>query len=402
MRIAPPALLRVALISLLLAVPGAVPVAHAGETDGSPVSAEELERLRAIGYVSYSVEKADPQKTGVTTHRRDRAQPGYTLYSTGPLCLAELIDLEGKVVRSWHHEPCGKWSNVELLPDGDILVPCMRPQRFLLRMSWNGAVVWNRARPVHHDMDALPNGDLLVLERSLRLIPEHDRDVPVADNQVTRFSAAGEPMESVSLYDVLAAAEARPMLRVEPRRGQIDLLHTNSVEWVRRPDLTQRHPMFARDLVLVTSRSQDLAFLIDWETRDLVWSWGQGELSGPHDATMLDNGNMMIFDNGFHRGWSRILELDPTRREIVWEYRGTDSDPFFSLSRGSNQRLANGNTLIAQSDSGRMFEVTPQGEIVWEFWSPHLDEDGHRAVIVRAKRYGAEFIESLLHRPSAD
>ena len=37
---------------------------------------------------------------------------------------------------------------------------------------------------------------------------------------------------------------------------------------------------------------------------------------------------------------------------------------------GSAQRLPNGNTLIAESSFGRFFEVTTEGEIVWEYVNP--------------------------------
>ena len=65
------------------------------------------------------------------------------------------------------------------------------------------------------------------------------------------------------------------------------------------------------------------------------------------------------------------------------------------MSKGSNQRLPNGNTLIANSDPGEIFEVTPEGEKVWEFRTPHQDEQGHRAAIVRATRYARDFVEGL-------
>lgn len=38
--------------------------------------------------------------------------------------------------------------------------------------------------------------------------------------------------------------------------------------------------------------------------------------------------------------------------------------------RSSQTRLANGNTLIVESMAGPMIEVTPTGEIVWDFVNP--------------------------------
>ena len=71
------------------------------------------------------------------------------------------------------------------------------------------------------------------------------------------------------------------------------------------------------------------------------------------------------------RGIARTLAESEER----WRYDGSDSDPLWSKSCGTVQRLANGNTLITESDNGRALEVTPEGEVVWEFLSPHRAGD---------------------------
>jgi Arylsulfotransferase (ASST) len=93
-----------------------------------------------------------------------------------------------------------------------------------------------------------------------------------------------------------------------------------------------------------------------------------------HDPDILPDGNILLFDN---YGWfekpegrSRVIEFRPQTMEIVWQYHGTPERPFESLIRASQQRLANGNTLITESSGGRILEVTPGGEIVWQFVNP--------------------------------
>jgi hypothetical protein len=54
--------------------------------------------------------------------------------------------------------------------------------------------------------------------------------------------------------------------------------------------------------------------------------------------------------------------------------------------------LPNGNTLITESDTGHVFEVTPAGERVWEFAVPAFDEQGNRAAVWRATRFAADRI----------
>jgi outer membrane protein assembly factor BamB len=87
---------------------------------------------------------------------------------------------------------------------------------------------------------------------------------------------------------------------------------------------------------------------------------------------MLESGNLLIYDNGVRNRMTRIIELDPASGEIVWSYPSPPRRDFYSMRRGSNQRLPNGNTLIAESEKGHVIEVTPEGDIVWEFWNPEL------------------------------
>jgi hypothetical protein len=73
---------------------------------------------------------------------------------------------------------------------------------------------------------------------------------------------------------------------------------------------------------------------------------------------------------------SRVLEIDPIKKEIVWQYIGEDSDravwTFHSSFISSARRLPNGNTLICEGMDGRLFQVTPKGAIVWEYVNPHF------------------------------
>ena len=80
-----------------------------------------------------------------------------------------------------------------------------------------------------------------------------------------------------------------------------------------------------------------------------------------------------------------MIELDPVRRELVWTY--ANETDFFSSWGGSVQRLPNGNTLITETDSGYATEVRPDGEVVWRFANPNVDNDGQRGNIWRMTRF---------------
>jgi hypothetical protein len=138
---------------------------------------------------------------------------------------------------------------------------------------------------------------------------------------------------------------------------------------------------------LISIRELDFVAVLDPEKEQVRWSWGPGELDSQHHPTLLENGNVLVFDNGRYRGFSRIVELDPLTKKIVWEYKSDPPEEFFSEKGGSCQRLPNGNTLIAESLKGRVFEVTKAGKIVWEFFNPNIKENAkERRVIHRMLR----------------
>ena len=380
--------------------------------------AERIDRLRSLPYVGFTGEEAEPDKTGVVHYDEQRSAPGYNLYSCRPLCRADLIDMTGRVVRSWH-QPGRYWERCELLPDGDVLLvgagessavafkDLTDDTRFALRLSWDNRVVWKRQIPVHHDVEVTPGGELLVLTIDYRRVPEISPDTDIRDDTVSLLSPEGKLLESCSLYDAFSAGPAAFTFQpVAPQnkwgRDMIDLFHGNSVEWMRHKHLEERDTLYSSGNVLVCSRHQDTVGIINWEKKELVWAWGQGEILGPHDATVLANGHILLFDNRLGRDWSRVIELDPLTREIVWEYKAPNPEDFYTASRGSNQRLANGNTLIAHSDAGRAFEVTPDGRIVWEFYNPNRQGPGRRATIVRIKRYEPDYVERIIARHGAD
>ena len=83
---------------------------------------------------------------------------------------------------------------------------------------------------------------------------------------------------------------------------------------------------------------------------------------------------------------SRVIELNPVTERIEWEYKADPPTSFYSVDRGSAQRLPNGNTLISQSNKGRVFEVTRDGQVVWEYFGPLNKEKNLRACIYRMTR----------------
>lgn len=362
---------------------------------------QSLDRLRALPYLDFNPDAANQEeRDGVVALDSARAWPGYSLYTVRPFCRADLVDLRGRVVNSWKSEPCGRWAQAELLPDGTLLVVGREGKlgRVLIRFAWSGEVLWSRRLAVHHDAEQTPSGQLLAIVMANREVDFDGARRRIRDDQLTMLDGDGQALESRSLFDLFGAGPApNPLAWVRVReRGATDLFHANSVEWMSREELFGTAPVYSPDHVLVSVRHQDLVAIVDWKRSRLVWSWGKSELAGPHDATLLDNGNVLIFDNGLGRTFSRIVEVDPRTDRIVWQYQADPPESFFTAALGGAQRLPNGNTLIANSHAGEAFEVTPEGEVVWRYLNPHKNPRGQRAAIVRMKRYEEALVEPLI------
>ena len=160
--------------------------------------------------------------------------------------------------------------------------------------------------------------------------------------------------------------------------------------------------------LLFSMRNISTVVRISRWTGDIEWELGPPPLSGQHAINPLPNGNLLLFDNGPFRvdqrrvsqsaaPFSRVLEVDPLTITIVCEYRDAVPHAFFSALISNAQRLPNGNTLINEGLYSRLFEVTPEGDVVWEYVNPYFGPDtaeprAQTNNVFRAYRYTEEEI----------
>jgi uncharacterized protein (UPF0248 family) len=156
--------------------------------------------------------------------------------------------------------------------------------------------------------------------------------------------------------------------------------------------------------ILASFRPTSTVVRIARETGKILWKLSAPTVAGQHAPHLLGNGNVLIFDNGVHRlddsmPYSRVIEVNPATNEIVWKYQDKPAWNFFSPRMGNAQRLPNGNTLITESTFGRFFEVTRDGDIVWEYVNPFFGKplfggppSSESNQVFRALRYSKEKI----------
>jgi hypothetical protein len=150
-----------------------------------------------------------------------------------------------------------------------------------------------------------------------------------------------------------------------------DVLHANDVEILSK-DAASAFPLFAAGDALVSIRNLNLLIVFDPDSGRVKWSQ-TGPWLRQHDPDFLPDGRILVFDNrndgagGRLLGGSRVIAIDPVTRAVETIYEGTTEEPFFSAAHGKADRLNNGNFLVTETDAGRVFEVTPDGAIVWSY-----------------------------------
>jgi hypothetical protein len=112
--------------------------------------------------------------------------------------------------------------------------------------------------------------------------------------------------------------------------------------------------------VLCADDSKKILAIVDAKG-DVEWSHTVGPI---HGAQVLSNGNLL-----FQVSWTRLVEVSmDDKKQVVWEY---DAKKHAPAGKGVEihafQRLENGDTMIAESGTCRILEVTPKGEIRKEF-----------------------------------
>jgi hypothetical protein len=396
-----------------------------------------LSQLALTGPASKAAAEPSVYPTGVTRYDPTKAYNSFVAYS-GADKITRLIDLNGNVAHEWKYpgfpslflDPAvvgGARGHVLVtLSTVDAKGIGAVPGRTNLDISktigeidWDGKTLWEwggdkapgGAAQQHHDWRRLTNGNTVILANLLHPVAGFAQP-QVLDDVIYEIRPDGEVVWKWIASDHLDEFGFSPgEMNLVRNATTADYLHVNNLSvlgsnrWFAAGD-----KRFDPENLLIDSRNANFTVIIDKKTGKIVWNLGPhypaaneltrgkkqvprpvDQISGQHDAHLIAEGlpgagNLLVFDNQGEGGYppaplavtggSRVLEIDPSKQEIVWEYTGESSGrpgwTFRSSFISSARRLPNGNTLIDEGYNGRFFQVTPKGDIVWEYISPYF------------------------------
>jgi hypothetical protein len=364
--------------------------------------------------------------TGMTISKPG-VQPGYVVFGA-PDGSAYAIDVKGQVAAKWSAPEANTLIGyARPLANGNLLARTSVARQAAaaaggyaeaaavpssVEFGQDGKLVWkytDTVRGLHHDLERMENGNTL-------FVCANDIDRPdisklkLRDDCLIEVDKAGKVVWEWKTIDHLEelglpreAKDAimngyggtRTGLGAPPATSAFDYLHMNAASPIPS-GLGYTDPRFRAGNIVVSYRYINTIAVIDRASGKIVWKM-VGVSIGQHHTHFIPPGlpgagHLLVFDNGLvdentnpmrisSRPNSRVLEIDPLTDKIVWHYSADMSNrpiwTFYSHYISGAQRQPNGNTLICEGANGRIFEVTPAGEIVWEFVNPYAKKEGN-------------------------
>ena len=248
--------------------------------------------------------------------------------------------------------------------------------------------IWIKNEPIHHEILISPQETIIVFSKETKVYKKREVDF----DTIKEYNFEGKLLQKYSMYENLPMFQKFhkkleldfpkiPFLLEKSRRnlkspwsGFYDYYRLNSMQILPKNNLGKKNKKFQEGNWLLSCRHGSLIFIIDKDTKKVIYSLNQfsikSQIQGQHGVQLLENGNLLMFDNGRYRGESRIIELNPITLEIEFEYKQN----FFSESQGYVEKI-NGNYMISESEKGRIFMINSKKELVWEYVNEELFDE---------------------------
>lgn len=350
------------------------------------------------------------RRHGLGLRGTDESQvsPGYVLYSPLTSNTAHLVSTTGQEVHKWTL-PYRAGRHSRLLKDGTLAYNGVHPDApalfpmwakyrggMMLQVDEDGNILRQYSDPyAHHDQSHLDDGTILYTTLE-----------PLTPAEAARVKGGIEGSEApdgtiyadcIKLVDPWSISNVSSSADFDGSGGKGGAKLLWSWRAIDRLDneAFAAHAHYTRDHwplinsvsfnsegnIITSTRNASTVFVISRETGEVTWSVTAPVVCQQHCAHQInEQGDILILDNGVFRPgvsvpFSRAVIVSRDK-EVMWEYKdfSTGGLGFFTPFMGSAQLLENGNFLICEAAMGRVFEVTKDGVVVWEFVVPQLQD----------------------------
>lgn len=323
---------------------------------------------------------------------------GFNLYTSTPLGKAYIADMQGNILYTLRGPK--PLQHIEVY---DGFLYAIHKNSRLIKYSFGGEKKDEVRLRVHHDMDFTQEG-VVVIANALRNVSVNGSEVSFWDEELVFLDKNLDVLKRYSVFDAVDQKLLERRLMYLKRGSEVlsehgkyegedakDILHVNTLD-VLKEDV---EGLGKKGDLLICIRNLDSIVVYEPESEKIAWNWGRGVLDHPHQPTILENGDILVLDNGFHRNYSRLLEVDPVSKNIVLEYTFQPKEMFYSKRGGGVQKLDDGSLLVTECDKGKAFEIDEEGNVVWEYYNPDIFQK-KRSVIYRMQRLDPDVAEEIV------
>lgn len=375
---------------------------------------------------------------------------GYTLLAPTSSEKTFLIDNCGKKVNTWmsDYKP---GLTAHLTKDGKLLRSGRIESDFLSGgsggivqlFSWGGNLIWeavlskNLDYHQHHDVKAMPNGNILVLaweynspSEALQLgrYPDLVSDEGLWTELIMEIQPLGtsdflviwewhmndhliqDYDQTKNNYGIISEHPELIDINYEGATDLVDRFHANALDYNEE-----------LDQIVINLRNYNEFYILDHSTTteeaanhsggdsnmggDLLYRYGNPityqrgsaqdqKFFSQHGTNWIRQGQfkngLIVFNNGINRPQGSFSSIEIVMPEVDeqhyivdslnafgpesfdFAYVGTPTSSFYSPRLSNAVVLPNDNILITDGQLGKIFEITPQKEIVWEYINPVL------------------------------
>jgi hypothetical protein len=370
---------------------------------------------------------ASYDRQGAQILDQSAVQPGLTLVTSYFADMdwksgIKLIDINGKTVHEWKTDIAKLWPDAPdivkltggyvhgsyLFPNGDVMFNIEHTGMFMIDSC--GAVKWHLDLHTNHSVTRADDGNFWV-PRSVNLSPDNPEDIkylrqfpglattdqdPLYSDHLIKVTPQGEVLADIDLLKVLYENNLQRYIVKISKRRTGDVLHLNDVEELSA-SMAAQYPLFAAGDLVVSLRHLHMVLVLDPQSGRVKW-YATDPFIEQHDPDFTGDGWITVFDNnhdfsnltgpgrGAMLGGSRIVAVQPHTGQINVIYPRNKGDFFYTDGGGKLQTLANGNLLITEVKAGRVFEITSDGKVVWE-WIQAPNEKNQVAELMEGTRY---------------